>query len=101
MIIEIAELRIKPGEEAAFEAGVAKAVRLFQRARGCRGVELRQVIETPNVYRLVVRWETLENHMVDFRNSEDFQLWRGLVGDTFAAPPSVTHERFVDLGPSI
>ncbi|GLK73707.1 antibiotic biosynthesis monooxygenase [Ancylobacter dichloromethanicus] len=99
MIIEIAELRIKPGEEAAFEGGVARAVPLFQRAKGCRGVELHQVIEAPDVYRLVVRWETLENHMVDFRNSEDFQRWRDLVSDTFAAPPSVTHERTVDLGP--
>ena len=101
MIIEIAELRIKAGEEAAFEGGVAKAVPLFQRAKGCHGVALHQVIETPGVYRLVVRWETLDNHMVDFRNSEDFQLWRGLVGGTFAAPPAVTHERIVDLGPSI
>ncbi|UOK70796.1 antibiotic biosynthesis monooxygenase family protein [Ancylobacter polymorphus] len=101
MIIEIAELRIKPGEEAAFEAGVTKAVPLFLRAKGCHGVALHQVIETPNVYRLVVRWETLDNHMVDFRNSEDFQSWRGLVGPTFEAPPVVTHERIVDLGPAI
>ncbi|WP_421697231.1 antibiotic biosynthesis monooxygenase family protein [Ancylobacter sp.] len=101
MIIEIAELRIKPGEEAAFKAGVAKAAPLFLRAKGCHGVALHQVIETPNVYRLVVRWETLDNHMVDFRNSEDFQLWRGLVGSTFEAPPAVTHERIVDLGPAI
>lgn len=101
MIIEIAELHIKAGEEAAFEGGVANAVPLFLRAKGCHGVELHQVIESPGIYRLVVRWETLENHMVDFRNSEDFQSWRALVAGTFAAPPAVTHERIVDLGPSI
>jgi hypothetical protein len=38
-----------------------------------------------------VQWETLENHTVDFRGSTDFQEWRKLVGDCFAAPPEVEH----------
>jgi len=36
---------------------------------------------------------TLENHTVDFRGSEDFQSWRGLVGHCFAAAPDVEHTR--------
>ncbi|MCK0209717.1 antibiotic biosynthesis monooxygenase [Starkeya koreensis] len=92
MIMEVAELTIQPGTEAEFEAAVAKAAPLFLRARGCHGLSLQKVIETPNIYRLRVVWETVENHMVDFRSSEDFQGWRGLVGGFFAAPPSVTHE---------
>lgn len=91
MFLEIAQIEVKPGSEADFEAGVAKAAPLFRRAKGCRAMELQRSVEFPSRYRLVVTWETVENHMVDFRNSEDFQAWRGLVGAFFAAPPAVEH----------
>ena len=44
-----------------------------------------------SIYRLLVEWQTVEDHMIGFRNSADFQTWRGLVGEYFAAPPVVTH----------
>ncbi|MDF3838938.1 antibiotic biosynthesis monooxygenase [Cupriavidus basilensis] len=91
MIFEIAQFQIKPGTEAAFEAGVAKAATLFQRARGCHGMRLLRSIENPSNYTLEVKWETVENHMVDFRESEDFAEWRKLVGEYFAAAPDVGH----------
>ena len=91
MILEIAQIDVKPGAEAEFEAGVAKATPLFQRARGCRGMELHRSAEKPSRYRLFVTWETLENHTVDFRGSADFQEWRKLVGHCFASPPDVEH----------
>ena len=34
MITEIVEIEVKPGEEAAFEAGVAQAIPLFQTLQG-------------------------------------------------------------------
>jgi len=91
MILELAEIDVTPGLEAAFEAGVAAARPLFGRATGCHGLELRRSIERPGRYRLIVRWETVENHTVDFRGSADFQEWRKLVGHCFASPPSVEH----------
>jgi hypothetical protein len=39
----------------------------------------------------LVKWETLENHTVDFRGSENFAEWRALVGPYFASPPEVEH----------
>ena len=91
MITEIAQIEINPGMEPEFEAGVKKAGPLFQRAKGCRGMELQRSVEKPSRYRLFVSWETLENHTVDFRNSPDFQEWRKLVGHCFASPPEVEH----------
>ena len=98
MIFEIAEIEVKPNEEEAFEAAVAKATPLFQRAKGCHGMELQRSIEKPSRYRLVVKWETVEDHMVHFRNSEDFQEWRKLVGPHFAAAPVVEHTSTVVSG---
>jgi hypothetical protein len=43
----------------------------------------------------MVKWETLENHTVDFRGSENFAEWRGLVGQYFVSPPEVEHTRNV------
>jgi quinol monooxygenase YgiN len=91
MVIELAQIDVKPGTETRFEAGVAKALPLFQRAKGCKGVELQRSAEKPSRYRLFVRWETIENHTVDFRGSADFQEWRKLVGDCFEKPPEVEH----------
>ena len=95
MITEIAQIDVKPGTEKDFEAAVAKARPLFLRAKGGKGFELHKSIEKPQRYRLVARWETLENHTVDFRGSEDFTAWRALVGPYFASPPEVEHTETV------
>lgn len=91
MILEIAQIDIKPGMESEFEAGVSAAGPIFRRAKGCHSMELQRSIEKPQRYRLFVEWGTVENHTVDFRGSTDFQEWRKLVGHCFAAPPEVEH----------
>ncbi len=93
MILEIAQIDVKAGLEQEFEAGVAKAVPFFKRAKGCKSMTLHRSIEKPARYRLFVEWDTVENHTVDFRGSADFQEWRKLVGHCFASPPEVEHVR--------
>ena len=95
MITEIAQIEVKPGTEKEFEAAVAKAKPLFLRAKGGKGIELHKSIEKPTRYRLVAKWDTLENHTVDFRGSEDYQAWRALVSPCFASPPEVEHTETV------
>ncbi|HRO10226.1 antibiotic biosynthesis monooxygenase [Amaricoccus sp.] len=96
MFLEIAEITVT--DAAGFEAAVARARPLFLGAEGCHGMALHRVVETPEVYRLVVKWRTVEDHMETFRGSEAFQAWRALVGPFFAGPPKVTHSREVPLG---
>ncbi|MPZ55234.1 MAG: antibiotic biosynthesis monooxygenase [Rhizobiales bacterium] len=91
MVLEVAQIDVKPGMEQDFEAGVAKGVPIFQRAKGCMAMELQRSIELPSRYRLLIRWDALENHTVDFRGSADYQEWRKLVGHCFAEPPAVEH----------
>ncbi len=91
MILEIASITVKPGLEAEFEAGVAKAVPAFKAAAGCHGVELQRCHEAPNRYALFVRWTSVEAHTVDFRGSPQFQEWRACVSAFFESPPSVEH----------
>lgn len=93
MILEIATIDIKDGLADEFEAAVSKATPIFRRAKGCRGVTLERSIESPLSYRLLVRWDTIENHTVDFQKSSDFAEWRKLVAHCFAVLPTVEHTR--------
>jgi len=95
MILEIAQIDVKPGSEVAFEAGVKEAAPLFNAAKGCHGLQLQRGIERPSSYILVVRWATLEDHTVAFRESAAFTRWRELVGPCFAGPPQVQHVEVV------
>ncbi|MEX2693130.1 antibiotic biosynthesis monooxygenase [Rhizobium mongolense] len=95
MILELTEITVKAVDEAAFEAGVTLAAPLFLQAKGCRGVSLHRVVENPGTYRLLVRRETIDNHMVDFRNSDGYQEWRRLVSPCFNGTPNVTHSEAV------
>jgi quinol monooxygenase YgiN len=98
MIYEIAELYIKPDAHDAFQAAVAQAVPIFKAASGCLSMRLDRDVEVPDTYHLVIGWQTLEHHTVDFRGSAGFQDWRALVGSFFAQTPKVEHFSTVVAG---
>jgi heme-degrading monooxygenase HmoA len=92
MILELADLRIQPGTQVQFDAAIERALGLtITKAAGYLGHQVQKGIESPERYVLMVRWNTLENHTVDFRESPAFTEWRGIVGPFFAAPPTVEH----------
>ena len=92
MILEIADIRIHPGQQAAFDEAIARGVStVIAKAKGFQGYKVNKGIENPERYILQIFWETLENHTVDFRESPAFAEWRAIVGPFFAAPPSVEH----------
>jgi quinol monooxygenase YgiN len=99
MITEIAQIEVKPGSEKDFEAAVAQAKAAFGRSKGFHGFELHRSIEKPQRYRLMAKWASVEAHTVEFRGSENFAEWRGLVGHFFASPPEVEHTETVVTTP--
>jgi heme-degrading monooxygenase HmoA len=92
MILELADIRIHPGQQAAFEEAIQKGLTtVVCRAKGFQGFKVNQGIESPERYILQIFWDTLENHTVDFRGGPLFVQWRAIVGPFFAAPPVVEH----------
>ena len=92
MILEIADIRLVAGKEAEFDAAIQKGVEtVASKAKGFRGYRVSKGIESPDRYILMIFWDTLENHTVDFRQGPLFPAWRAIVGPFFAAPPSVEH----------
>ena len=92
MILELADIRIQPGQQAAFDEAIERAIRtVIAKAKGFQGYKINKGIESPERYLLQIFWDTLENHTVDFRESPAFAEWRGIVGPFFAGPPTVEH----------
>ena len=96
MILEIADIRIHPGQNADFEAAIARGVvGVIALAQGFHGYKVNRSMETPERYVLQIFWATLEDHTVGFRQSPAFTEWRAIVGPFFAAPPHVEHFELV------
>jgi heme-degrading monooxygenase HmoA len=92
MILEIADITIQAGKNAEFDVAIERGVReVIAGAVGFRSFKIQKGIENPQRYVLMIEWETLDNHIVDFRNSPAFIKWREIVGPFFASPPVVEH----------
>jgi heme-degrading monooxygenase HmoA len=91
VILERALITVKPGHADAFKSAFAKARPHIAGSPGFHKCEMRQGIENPDDFLLLVWWETLEDHTVGFRESQAFQEWRAILGPLFAAPPQVVH----------
>jgi heme-degrading monooxygenase HmoA len=92
MILEIADIRIPPGQQAEFEVAIQLGVTtVAAKAKGFRGFKIQKGLDSPERYLLMIYWETLENHTVDFRTGPLFPQWRAIVGPFFVVPPVVEH----------
>ena len=91
MVLEVAILHIKPEEMSRFEAAFPKAEAIVSSIPGYISPELQRCIETKGRYHFLIRWESVEAHMVNFRQSPKLQDFRALVGPFFAQPPVAEH----------
>jgi len=92
MIVEIAEFFVRPGTQDAFDQAIRRGVEtIIAHSPGFRRYEVHHGVESPERYVLVIEWDSLENHTVDFRGSAAFAQWRAVVSPYFAKPPQVEH----------
>lgn len=95
MVLEVALIDVLTGREEEFAAAYAKARETLATTAGCRSVRMTRGIESPSRFVLLVEWDSVQAHLENFRASERFVTWRGLIGPFFAQPPLVEH--FVDV----
>ena len=91
MILEVAPLKIRPGEAAEFEAAFGEAQAIIASMEGYLSHELNRCLERPDEYVLLVRWETLEDHEVGFRQSPQYREWKRLLHHFYDPFPTVLH----------
>ena len=95
MILEVAKLNIKPGEEKKFENAFLTAQTIIAAMPGYVSHQLQRCIEKPNRYLLLVNWEKLEDHTQGFRESEQYEQWRALLHHFYAPFPEVEHYELI------
>ena len=92
MILELADIRIPPGQNAAFEEAIERGLEtVIHHAKGFQGYKVNRGIENTERYILQIFWDTLEDHTVGFRQSPAFADWRAILGPFCAVPPVVEH----------
>src|SRR5690349_24404985 len=95
MVVEVAIFDIVPGQEDDFAAAYEQGHHVLASTPGCHGVRMTRGIETPSRFILIVEWDSVQAHTQNFRESERFGIWRGLIGPFFATPPLMEH--FIDV----
>lgn len=90
-ILEHALLHVRPGEEAAFEAAMAKAKPLIAASPGFGGIEVRPPAQAGGPYLLLVHWDSVAAHRDGFRTSDRYQQWRALLHHFYNPMPRVTY----------
>lgn len=91
MIYEIALLPVHKERIELFRRAFAEVAPLLSRAKGYGGHLLAQGIESPELFNLIVRWQSLEDHTPGFEASEDHRLFMMGLEEYFSEEPKVYH----------
>ncbi|THV36969.1 antibiotic biosynthesis monooxygenase family protein [Glycomyces buryatensis] len=91
MVLEVAEIKITPGQEAAFADAYRSAKDFVAVSPGLRSIRMTQGVENPSRFVLLIEWDSVEAHEQGFRDTDRFPKWREAIGPYFAQPPLVEH----------
>lgn len=97
MVLEMALIDVLPGRGDEFAAAYRRGHPIVASTPGCRSVRMTRGVESPSRFVLLVEWDSVEAHNENFRGTERFAQWRGLISPFFASPPVVEH--FTDVEP--
>jgi heme-degrading monooxygenase HmoA len=96
MVLEVAEIKITPGQEDAFKEAYRTARTFVEVSPGLRSMRMTQGVENPSRFVLLIEWDSVEAHEQGFRETDRFPKWREAIGPFFAAPPFVEHVADLD-----
>jgi heme-degrading monooxygenase HmoA len=91
MILEVAILNVKKGLSDKFESNFQKAEKIISSMKGYISHQLKKCVEEDNKYILLVNWETIEDHEIGFRKSEEYKDWKVLLHHFYEPFPTVEH----------
>jgi len=90
-VLELAILNVKLGKETQFEVAFSVAEAIIQNMQGYISHSLQKCVDDQGRYVLLVSWETLEDHTIGFRQSEEYQQWKKLLHHFYQPFPTVEH----------
>ncbi|MBL4673139.1 MAG: antibiotic biosynthesis monooxygenase [Arenicella sp.] len=90
-VLELAILDVISGQEHQFELAFQEAKSIISTIKGYISHDLQRCIENSNRYVLLVKWQTLEDHTIGFRESAEYQQWKKLLHHFYQPFPVVEH----------
>lgn len=101
-VMEVVAMEVDPRRRAGFSDVLTHALEVLQLAPGYLGHAFGPCVEEEDKYFLLIRWDSLEAHVRDFRGSAAFEVWRSRLAGHLASAPTVRHFRsaseFAGLG---
>jgi heme-degrading monooxygenase HmoA len=91
LILEVAILNVIPGQEDDFLKAFSEAQGIIASMAGYISHQLKRCIENTSQFILLVEWEKLTDHTVGFRQSKEYQEWKGLLHHFYDPFPIVEH----------
>ncbi|MDW5288337.1 antibiotic biosynthesis monooxygenase [Formosa sp. PL04] len=91
MILEVAILNIKEGKNQQFETDFIHAGKYISAIKGYKNHTLKKCVEQENKYILLVNWESIDDHNIGFRTSEEYLKWKALLHHYYEPFPTVEH----------
>lgn len=90
-VLELAILDVISGQENLFESAFQEAKAIISGIKGYISHDLQRCIENSNRYVLLVKWQTLEDHTIGFRESAEYLQWKRLLHHFYQPLPVVEH----------
>lgn len=97
MILEAVLLQVKQGMEKEYEDAFRSASQIISSMKGYISHDLQRCLEVKGKYFLLVKWESLEDHTIGFRQSPEYQEWKELLHHFYDPFPTVEHFESADL----
>lgn len=91
MILEVAQLQVKPGMMNDFESSFRQASKIISQMPGYIAHELHKCVETADKYILLVKWNSITDHEIGFRKSPQYEEWKALLHHYYDPFPTVEH----------
>ncbi|WP_117170012.1 antibiotic biosynthesis monooxygenase family protein [Paraliobacillus sediminis] len=97
MILETVAIQVKQEKMSEYEVAFRDASKIISSMKGYISHELQSCLEVKGKYLLLVRWETLDDHTIGFRQSSAYQDWKKQLHHFYDPFPVVEHFENVDL----
>jgi heme-degrading monooxygenase HmoA len=91
MVIEAVIMTIKTDRLAAFEAAMPKAAEVSASTPGYISHEILRCVETPGRYIYIIRWESIDAHLINYRQSPRRDQFRKIIEEFLDKPNFAEH----------
>lgn len=97
MVTEILKMDVRPDKIEAFKAAMKGSKALLEKADGCLSIALRESMEHPNRYYLMVDWISREHHIDQLPKMTGFADGAAALAACLVEMPAPEHIQTVEI----